>query len=67
MSAVDGLRREERDEGVVRPPSEGVGVQDGRSLCGLELAETTEVLILLPARSSDRAADDLLLRRSLLP
>lgn len=45
MSAVDGLRREEREDGVVLPPREGVGVRDGRPLSDRELAEGVEMLI----------------------
>ena len=47
VSAVVGLRREDREDGVVIPPREGVGVRDGRPLGGLELAEGTEVLALM--------------------
>ena len=48
VSAVVGLRSEEREEGVVLPPREGVGVRDGRPLSDLELAEGTE--LLMPCR-----------------
>ena len=66
MSAVEGLRREEREDGVVRPPSEGVGVQDCRSLGGLELAETTEVLMYLQLKPHEREPR-FVSRRSLSP
>ena len=45
VSAVDGLRREEREEGVVLPPREGVGVRDCLPLSDRELAEGIEALI----------------------
>lgn len=45
MSAVVGLRREEREEGVVLPPREGVGVRDCLPLSDRELAEGIEALI----------------------
>ena len=48
MSAVVGLRREEREEGVVLPPREGVGVRDGRLPSDRELAEGAE--LLMPCR-----------------
>ena len=48
MSVVVGLRREERDEGVVLPPRDGVGVRDGRSLSDREQAEVTGVLMVSP-------------------
>ena len=56
MSAVEGRSREEREEGVVRPPSEGVGVHEGRSLGGLELVETTVLLISLQLLQAMRAS-----------
>ena len=45
VSAVVGRRSEDREEGVVLPPSDGVGVRDSRPLGDLELAEATDVLI----------------------
>ena len=48
MSAVVGLRREEREEGVVLPPREGVGVRDGRLPSDRELAEGAELLMPCP-------------------
>lgn len=40
-----GLRREDREDGVVRPPREGVGVRDGLPLSDRELTERIEALI----------------------
>lgn len=47
MSAVVGLRRDDREDGVVLPPREGVGVRDCLPLSDRELAEGIEALIFL--------------------
>ena len=65
VSAVVGLRREEREEGVVLPPREGVGVRDGWPLNDLKLAEGRE--LLMPRHIPLEAALYELLHLDLLP